>query len=134
MYDGLYFVCRYTAIPYASTLRHVNDNIARVFVSTDMRSHQNQCSLWKALIELLQPPIQLGFFLIPFGKILQRGTDRIFELRVNVPPFALQSLRKGMFKFRRRKGASDVSLSVGTDQDHACVRDNPGLDGARFQG
>ncbi len=90
MYDRRDLVCRYTAVPYASTLRHVNlcninqrpvhyistmrgtphDNIARILVSADMRSHENQRPLREAFIELLERPAQLCFFLIPVGVIL----------------------------------------------------------------
>jgi len=47
-----------------------HDNIARILVSTDMRSLENQGSLRKAFIEFLQPPVQLGFFVIPVWKSL----------------------------------------------------------------
>jgi hypothetical protein len=59
-----------------------------------MRRLEDQCPLRKGLIEFLQPPGKLGFLLVLVMVIVQWGTGRIFELRVNVPAFALQSLRE----------------------------------------
>jgi hypothetical protein len=75
--------------------RHTHDHIARILVTTDMRSLENQSPLRETFVEFLQPSVQLGFFLIPVGVVLQWGSGRVFELSVNAPTFSLQSLREG---------------------------------------
>jgi len=44
--------------------------IARILVSANVRSFENQCPLGEGIVEFLQPPAQLGFFVIPIRVIL----------------------------------------------------------------
>jgi hypothetical protein len=47
-----------------------HNDIARVLVTADVRSLENQSPLLEAFVEFLEPSAQLGLFFIPIGIIL----------------------------------------------------------------